>query len=121
MTTTPQQPVPDFVPVAKTSDVHPGEGKLVRPAAGRLRGKAMALFNDAGKFYAMNYICPHSGGPLGEGTIKEGIVTCPFHGWSYFAETGLPNSASDHTIAVYELKIEGDNILVGAAKKPGVS
>lgn len=121
MTTTPQQPVPDFVPVAKTTDIRPGEGKLVRPSAGRLRGKAMALFNDAGKFYALNYICPHSGGPLGEGTIKDGVVTCPFHGWSYFAETGLSHNSVDHSIAVYELKLEGDNILVGASKKPGAS
>ena len=127
MTTTPQQPVPqqpaappvpEFVPVAKVGDVRPGEGKLVRPAAGRYRGKAMAVFNENGRHYILNYICPHSGGPIGEGTIKDGIVTCPFHGWSYQADTGLPQASAEHSISAYEVKVEGDAILVGGVKHP---
>ena len=114
---TTQQQVPDYMPVAKIGDVRPGEGKLVRPAGGKYRGKSIALFNENGKFYAMNYICPHSGGPIGEGTIEEGIVTCPLHAWAYDAETGLPHGSNDHSIAVYELKIEGDTILVGPQKR----
>jgi nitrite reductase/ring-hydroxylating ferredoxin subunit len=111
-----QQEVPDFVPVAKMGDIQPGQGKLVRPQAGRLRGKMIALFNDGGNYLAVNYICPHSGGPLGEGSIADGILTCPLHGWSFHLETGQPHNSQGHPIVAYEIKMEGDSILLGSSK-----
>ena len=109
---------PDFVPICKVSDIHPGEGKMVRPAAGRLRNKPMAIFEERGTFYALNYICPHSGGPISEGTIENGIVTCPWHAWSFHAATGLPGGTGGHPTVAYEVKVEGDDILVGWIKPP---
>ena len=113
---TTQQQAHDFMPVARVDDVRPGEGKLVRPGGGKYRGKPIALFNDNGTFYAMNYICPHAGGPIGEGTIEDGVVTCPLHAWAYHAGTGLPHGSNDHIIAVYEVKVEGETVLVGPQK-----
>lgn len=111
-----QQQVPEFVSVAQIGDVRSGEGKLVRPMAGQLRGKPIALFNDNGTFYAVNFVCPHAGGPMSEGTIARGIVTCPYHAWSWHAETGHPSAALDgHPLTVYQVRLEGDQVLIGKA------
>ncbi len=112
------QEVPDFVPLCKTSDVRPGQGRQFRPTSGRWRSKPMAVFNQNGTYYVTNFICPHMGGPLSEGKIEDGVLTCPWHGWSYYVATGLPDHDDGHSIAVYESKIEGDDLMVGGIIRP---
>ncbi|MBM3940171.1 MAG: Rieske 2Fe-2S domain-containing protein [SAR202 cluster bacterium] len=116
MVTSSQAVVPDFVPLCKTSDVRPGEGRMFRPQAGKWRNKSVAVFNDNGKFHVTNFYCPHSGGPMSEGTIKAGVVECPLHAWTFNAETGQAIVGAPHTIATYETKIEGDQIFIGNVK-----
>ncbi len=97
-----------FVKVATIRDIPPGHGKMVIA-----HGKPMALFNVEGQFYAINQICPHMGGPLSEGTLQGKVVTCPWHKWSYYVDTGLPDHERGHSVAAYEVKIEGEDILIG--------
>ena len=112
---------PEFVQLCPLSDIRPnGEGRHFRPATGRWRNKAMAVFEEAGKFYAMNFVCPHSGGPMSEGWIRDGIVTCPWHEWQFDASTGLSTEKDGHAIEVYETRQEGGNLLVGGIKRPPV-
>jgi len=113
---TTERPVPDFVPICKLSDIPSGHGKMIRPSQGRLSAKPVAVFNDNGKIHVTNFICPHSGGPMSEGTISNGIVECPYHGWTFHAETGLPAGKGGHTIDIYEAKVDGDDILLGWLK-----
>ena len=63
------------VKIAETSDLSPGECKSVE-----VESQTIALFNVGGTFYAIDGICTHMGGPLGEGTLDGEIVTCPWHG-----------------------------------------
>ena len=49
----------------------------------QLDGKVIALANVGGKLYAINNVCLHRGGPLGEGELGGQVVTCPWHGWQY--------------------------------------
>jgi nitrite reductase/ring-hydroxylating ferredoxin subunit/multimeric flavodoxin WrbA len=49
----------------------------------------IALSYEAGAFGAISGVCRHVGGPLGEGRIEDGYVTCPWHGWKYHCKTGL--------------------------------
>ena len=107
-----------FTKVAEVGEVTPGEGKLVRPTTGPLNRKALALFNEEGRYYILNYICPHSGGPIGEGSIRDGVVECPYHAWSFLAATGMPHNSMGHSISAYEVRVEGDDILVGPLKQP---
>ena len=66
------------VSAGNISDVPEGEGvELV------LEGRIIALYRVNGQFYAMDGICPHSGGPLGKGELNGSIVTCPWHGWQF--------------------------------------
>ena len=107
----------EWTPVAKVGEIPPGRGRLVRPAGGPLRLKPMAVFNENGRYFILNYICPHQGGPLGEGVIEDGVVTCPYHGWSFQADTGVgAHTPLGHGTHAYEVRVEGEDILVGPLK-----
>lgn len=126
MTTQPSPPAPgmpveggaEYARLCKVSDVPPGEGKQVLAmGGGGWRNKPMAVFNDAGTFYVTNYVCPHMGGQLGAGgNIKNGVITCQWHGWSFSAETGEAVRAIGHSIDTYEVKVEDGNVLVKGVK-----
>ena len=47
-----------------------------------------AAFNVDGEYRVIDGICPHAGGPLGQGTLSGSIVTCPWHGWQFDVESG---------------------------------
>ena len=51
-------------------------------------GRVIALFNVEGTFHALDGVCPHAGGPLGQGQLDGCIVTCPWHGWQFDVTTG---------------------------------
>ncbi|MFQ5927017.1 MAG: Rieske (2Fe-2S) protein [Terriglobia bacterium] len=105
-------PRPGFVKVATRNELPPGSGKLVIA-----HDKPIALFNVNGEFYAVNYICPHMGGPIGEGSLNGYVVACPWHGWTFDVRSGLPDHPGGHAIAAYEVKLEGDAVLVGWLKR----
>jgi len=96
-----------FVKAVKKGEIAEGSGKICE-----IEGKAIAVFNVGGKFYALDNTCRHQGGPLGEGFLDGKEVTCPWHAWVYNIETGACLSESDVKLATYPLKIEGDDILV---------
>ena len=105
--------MPKFITAARASDLRPGEGKLVV-----VRDKPMALFNVNGEFCAINYICPHMGGPLGEGKLDGTVVSCPWHGWTFDVRTGLADHPGGHSVSAYEVVVEGDEVKIGWLKKP---
>ena len=67
----------EFIKVAKTADLASGQGMVVE-----VGGRAIALFNVNGEYFALDNICPHRGGPIGEGYVDchNGTVQCPWHG-----------------------------------------
>lgn len=96
-----------FVEVAKKSDLNNGEGKVVQAS-----GKEIALFNVNGQFFAIDNSCKHKGGPLGEGLLDDHVVTCPWHGWKFDIRTGKSVVVPTISVAKYNLKIQGDKVLV---------
>ena len=53
-----------------------------------LAGERVAIFKYDGKISAVSNVCQHQNGPLGEGKILDGCITCPWHGYQYLPETG---------------------------------
>lgn len=51
-------------------------------------GLVFAVFSVDGVFHVVDGICPHAGGPLGKGMMRDCIVTCPWHGWQFDVTTG---------------------------------
>ena len=75
--------------------------------------KEICIANINGEYSAMDNSCLHQGGPLGQGMIEDGKVVCPWHGWSWDPNTGGAAHNAKAKVAVYPLKIENGDVLVG--------
>jgi nitrite reductase/ring-hydroxylating ferredoxin subunit len=77
-----------------------------------INGKALALFNIDGTFYAIDNTCLHRGGPLGEGEVEGDEVSCPWHGWQYNVKTGVCVNNPAAKVATYQVKVDGTDLKV---------
>jgi len=73
--------------------------------------KMICVANVNGEISAMDNVCLHRGGPLGEGVIEDGKVICPWHGWAWDPKTGEAQ-APGAKVAVYPVKIENGDVLL---------
>jgi nitrite reductase/ring-hydroxylating ferredoxin subunit len=99
--------VSGFEVVARVEEVPPGTGRAVE-----VEGRAVAIFNVDGTFYAIDGTCLHRGGPVGEGDLEETIVTCPWHGWQYDVMTGRNVMDPDIGLPQYEVEVENGVVKV---------
>jgi 3-phenylpropionate/trans-cinnamate dioxygenase ferredoxin subunit len=97
----------EFIKVAKVSDLAPGEKMLVE-----YDEEDVGLFNLAGEFYAISDICTHDGGPLVEGVLDGECIICPRHGARFNVKTGKETMPAFSPVPLYEVNIEGDDILI---------
>ena len=97
----------DFIKIAVVSDLQPGSVKEIA-----VNGKTVALCNVDGKFYALDNVCLHRGGPLGQGYLDGEKLECPWHGWQYDVMTGAVAMNPSAKVASYEVKVEGSDVLV---------
>jgi nitrite reductase/ring-hydroxylating ferredoxin subunit len=87
----------------------------VRPV--RAGNHVIALCRVGGRLGALAGTCPHAGGPLGEGTIENGRLVCPWHGREYDPVTGACEGYAE-SVAAYpaEARADGIYVCVDAAK-----
>lgn len=105
--------VEEFVSVCKVGEVPAGESKLVV-----VNGEQIALYNVDGTFYALSNRCSHARGPLVDGEVGDGTVTCPWHSAQFDLKTGAALCAPARgPVPAYQVKIEGDTVLVGPQKQ----
>lgn len=76
----------------------------------------ICLTNVKGNINALTNKCPHQGGPLGEGSIENGLLRCPWHGWD-FNPCGGDSDGFDDGLKTYDVKIENDVVYVGIEKE----
>lgn len=97
------------------------EGRIMTVSAGQ---KQIALSHFEGKICALDNRCPHQGGPLGEGSIENGILRCPWHGWDFHPCTGKAPGFDDG-VDTFQVKEEDGIIYVGimeeVAHEPTIS
>jgi nitrite reductase/ring-hydroxylating ferredoxin subunit/DMSO/TMAO reductase YedYZ heme-binding membrane subunit len=70
-----------------------------------VRGERVAIFKYDGKISAMSNVCRHQNGPLGEGKIVDGCVTCPWHGYQYAPETGVAPAPFTEKVSTFRTKL----------------
>ncbi|MCK4749971.1 MAG: Rieske 2Fe-2S domain-containing protein, partial [Bacteroidales bacterium] len=85
------------------------DNRVMTVLAGR---KQICLSRFEGSIYALDNKCPHQGGPLGEGSIENGILRCPWHGWDYHPCTGKAPGFDDG-VEPYPVQEKEDGIYVG--------
>ncbi len=81
-------------------------------------GERVAVFRYDGKVSAVSNVCRHQAGPLGEGCIKQGLVTCPWHGFQYRPEDGVSPPPFSERIPTYRVKIENGEVFVHQDANP---
>lgn len=86
------------------------EGRVMTVTAAH---KGICLTHFEGKFSALDNRCPHQGGPLGEGSIENGLLRCPWHGWDFDPCTGMPPGGFDDGVTTFPTKEEDDAIYIG--------
>src|SRR3981081_1482429 len=97
----------DFTTVAKIGSI---PGHRGGPFAGG--GKLIAVFFSAGKYFAIDDLCPHMGASLGAGEVYDGIVTCPWHAWRFKVSDGTWCDNPRIKIDSFETRVVGDEIQV---------
>jgi len=97
-----------LIKVAQAQELPPGKA-----AAFDVEGKRIAIFNVDGSYYALDDTCTHDGGPLCEGEVREGKVTCPWHAAEFDLKSGeaLCPPAFEG-VRCYKVQVEGNDVKV---------
>ncbi|MTH96163.1 Rieske 2Fe-2S domain-containing protein [Roseibium sp. RKSG952] len=78
----------------------------------------VAVWRYKGKLSALSNACAHQNGPLGEGRVIDGVITCPWHGHQYQLENGRSPAPFTEKIATYQLMLLGSTILLDPTPLP---
>ncbi len=77
-----------------------------------LDGSAVAVFLIDGAPHAVEGHCPHRGAPLGEGTLRGPILTCPWHRWTFDVTSGRCLSHPARDVRSLTATVDGDDVVV---------
>jgi len=83
-----------------------------------LSGERVAIFKYDGKISALSNVCQHQNGPLGEGKIVDGCVTCPWHGYQYLPDTGASPPPFNEKVPTFSVRIRNGRVLVHPKPNP---
>ena len=98
----------EFVPVAKTTDLLPGQMKWVA-----VNGERRVLANVEGTFYAISDVCGHRNAPLSRGKLEGYLIECPLHFAQFDVRTGeLVNGPVSTAVAVYQVRVDGETVYI---------
>ncbi|MEX2315396.1 MAG: non-heme iron oxygenase ferredoxin subunit [Thermomicrobiales bacterium] len=104
----------DYVTVAKTADLQPGEMKAVK--VGR---QIVGLANVDGEFLAFDDTCTHEEASLTEGEIFDDVVECPLHGAAFNLRTGAVESfPATRPLPTFDVRVVGDEVQVATEPRP---
>jgi nitrite reductase (NADH) small subunit/3-phenylpropionate/trans-cinnamate dioxygenase ferredoxin subunit len=102
----------EFTTVAKVGEIPLGEGM-----AYAVNGRMVAVFNEDGKYSAIDDFCPHMGASLAGGHVCDGIVVCPWHAWRFCTKSGQWADNPRIKIDSFEVRVVGDEIQVKVPEK----
>ena len=95
----------EFIAVAEVDRVPPDRGLTVR-----VGDREFALFRTDGQIHALEGVCPHRGGPLGEGVVENGHVYCPLHGWEFDVTTGACVTNPEKQVACFPARVANGKV-----------
>jgi len=78
----------------------------------------IAVYKWENRLYAIHNVCKHQGGPLGEGKIIDGCITCPWHGYQYLPHNGQSPPPFKEKVATYDLRVEGAKVWLNPSAFP---
>lgn len=96
-----------FVDVCAVADIPENRARIVC-----LTGERVAVFKYDGKISAVSNVCQHQNGPLGEGKILNGCITCPWHGYQYIPETGASPPPFVEKVPTFNVRVKKGRVFV---------
>jgi nitrite reductase/ring-hydroxylating ferredoxin subunit/DMSO/TMAO reductase YedYZ heme-binding membrane subunit len=116
-----QQPGPEetsgserWIDVGSVDEIREHRAKVVCPDG----GERVAVFRHGGRVSAVTNVCAHQRGPLGEGKIIDGCITCPWHGWEYRPENGQSPPPFAERIATFRVRVKNRRVLLDPRPLP---
>jgi nitrite reductase (NADH) small subunit/3-phenylpropionate/trans-cinnamate dioxygenase ferredoxin subunit len=103
----------DFVTVAREGDIPEGNG-----AAFPVGDRVVAVFNDGGRYFALDDHCPHMGASLAAGQLEDGNVVCALHEWRFRLSDGMWADYTSVKIDSFEVRVQDDKIQVRRTPRP---
>ena len=83
-----------------------------------LSGERVAIFKYDGKISAVSNVCQHQNGPLGEGRIIDGCITCPWHGYQYQPDTGASPPPFVEKVPTFNVRVKSGRVFVHPKPNP---
>jgi sulfoxide reductase heme-binding subunit YedZ len=109
-----RSPIPSaYVDACAVADIPENRARIVC-----LAGERVAIFKYDGKISAVSNVCQHQNGPLGEGKIVYGCITCPWHGYQYRPDTGESPPPFVEKVPTFNVRVEGGRVLVDPTPNP---
>jgi len=105
--------MPNFIYACEVSDIPDNRAKMLI-----IKGENIALFKYDGKLSAVHNLCKHQNGPLSEGKIIDGCITCPWHGYQYRPEDGQSPPPFKEMVSTYDVRVEGTKVFVNPKPYP---
>jgi nitrite reductase/ring-hydroxylating ferredoxin subunit/DMSO/TMAO reductase YedYZ heme-binding membrane subunit len=96
-----------FVDACAVADIPENRARIVC-----ISGERVAIFKYDGKISAVSNVCQHQNGPLGEGKILDGCITCPWHGYQYVPETGASPPPFVEKVPTFNVRVKNGRVLV---------
>jgi nitrite reductase/ring-hydroxylating ferredoxin subunit/DMSO/TMAO reductase YedYZ heme-binding membrane subunit len=103
-----------WLPVGEPLSI-PDKGARIVASRG---GERIAVFRDGDRIGALTNLCAHQGGPIGEGCIIDGLVTCPWHGFQYRLEDGCAPPPFTEKLATHRVRINRGTVEVDPQPLP---
>ena len=100
---------PELIRIRGGAQILPGTARAAR--VGRYD---VAIFNVGGELFALENSCPHQGGPLADGWLENGLVTCPWHGWCFDVRTGKMTLGDYARVPRFAVVRDGADLLVAS-------
>jgi methionine sulfoxide reductase heme-binding subunit len=102
-----------FIDVCAVADIPENRARIAF-----LSGERVAVFKSDGKISAVSNVCQHQNGPLGEGKIVSGCITCPWHGYQYLSETGSSPPPFIEKVPTFNVRVKNGRVLVHPMPNP---
>ena len=104
-----------WIKIEDPTDISPGTARIIEtPGAERI-----AVFRTADNEYgAISNVCRHQAGPLGEGCIVDGLITCPWHGFQYQLIDGASPPPFEEKVSTFEMELTDGNLMLNPLPLP---
>ena len=100
----------DWVEIGRIEQIPVRGARCVNTPAGKI-----AVFRTAeNQVYAIENRCPHKGGPLSEGIVHGGSVTCPLHNWVFDLATGEAQGADEGRVRTFSVEVVEGRIFMAS-------